>query len=229
MKTLPEIPVTDITGHALQSPFALRRIICVARNFFDHAIEMGHAPSTEPPFYFFKPLTALDLTPAFVLPAFSQEVHHELELVIALDQAPRRNTPEGLAQCICAFGLGLDMTARDVQQQAKAAGRPWDLAKGFDGAAKISTLVSGGLHDITQCGAMTLTCNGTVRQLGHWRHMTHDIPSLLQHIGQDLALGPGDLIYTGTPAGVAAVTAGDHLLGTLEGFPHALSVDVKAP
>ncbi len=201
----------------------------MARNFSEHAIEMGHTPNTDPPFYFFKPLTALNLTSDFWLPSFSQNVHPELELVIALQQPPTSPTPENLHTAIGAFGLGLDMTARDIQQQAKAAGRPWDLAKGFDGAAKVSTLVAGGLNEISQCGAMTLTCNGTLRQQGHWRDMTHNIPSLLQHIGRDLSLGPGDLIYTGTPAGVAAVQAQDQLTATMVGFPHSLCVTVKAP
>lgn len=213
-------------GEPLSDYFRPVRIICIGRNYADHAKEMGHDPGSEPPFFFFKPLTALARDGEFVLPNYSKEVHHELELVIALEQGGRYLNQEQARGCVGGFGLGLDMTCRDIQQQMKAAGRPWELAKGFDGSAPCTPIAQGNFGDLERLGTMRLTRNEELVQQGHWRQMIWQIPELLQHISTFVALQPGDLIFTGTPAGVGPVFAGDWLEASMEGFPHKLRLNV---
>lgn len=226
MLTLPSVHCTDASGKVTAAPFAVPRIICIARNYDDHAVEMGHAPSKEPPFYFFKPLSALNTTSTFVLPTFSNNVQHELELVVGIGQGGSQLSISDAKACVAAFGLGLDMTARDLQQAAKTAGRPWDLAKGFDGSAKLSTLVREPFTYLDSLGEMTLRVNGDVAQRGHWQKMVWSVPELLVHLSESIALLPGDLVYTGTPAGVGPVKVGDKLTASMAGFPHALDLTV---
>lgn len=225
--SLPRI--NPVTGTLLPEPFVPLRIICIGRNYADHAREMGHDPAREAPFFFFKPLTALAGAGEFVLPHYSSEVHHELELVVALGQGGRALDARQAELSVAGFALGLDMTCRDIQRQAKAAGRPWELAKGFDGSAPCSAIAAGTFSDLTNFGPMTLSRNGQLVQKGHWQDMIWSVPELLQHISHYVALHPGDLVMTGTPAGVGPVTAGDRLEAEMQGFPESLVVDVVAP
>lgn len=213
-------------GEPLPEYFRPVRIICIGRNYADHAKEMGHDPAQEPPFFFFKPITALARDGSFALPGYSKEVHYELELLVALDQGGRNLNEQQARGCVAGFGLGLDMTCRDIQRQAKEAGRPWELAKGFDGSAPCTAIAQGTLNDLARLGNMTLRKNGEIVQQGHWRDMIWSIPELLQHISRYVALQPGDLIFTGTPAGVGPVVAGDKLEATLEGFPKTLQLQI---
>lgn len=224
--SLPQVNL--VTGAALPTPFVPVRIICIGRNYADHAREMGHDPEREAPFFFFKPLTALAVDGEFVMPAYSSEVHHELELVVALGQGGQALDAQQAERCVAGFALGLDMTCRDIQRQAKAAGRPWELAKGFDGSAPCSAIAAGTLSDLASLGAMTLTRDGQLLQQGHWSDMIWSVPELLQHISQYLTLQAGDLIMTGTPAGVGQVEAGDRLTAEMQGLPQSLTVDVVA-
>ncbi len=215
-------------GDALGEYFRPVRIICIGRNYADHAREMGHDPEREPPFFFFKPITALARAGRFVLPDYSKEVHYELELLVALDQGGRNLNEQQAQECVAGFGLGLDMTCRDIQREAKAAGRPWELAKGFDGSAPCTAIAQGTFSDLEQFGTMTLERNGEIVQRGHWRDMIWSVPELLQHLSRYLALQPGDLIFTGTPAGVGPVVAGDRLEARMEGFPKTLSLRIES-
>lgn len=215
-------------GEPVDEYFRPVRIICIGRNYADHAREMGHDPQREPPFFFFKPLTALARDGDFVLPAYSREVHHELELVVALDQGGRHLSEEQARNCVGGFGIGLDMTCRDIQKQLKEAGRPWELAKGFDGSAPCSAIAQGGFADLERLGTMRLTRNGELVQQGHWQQMIWSVAELLQQISTYIALQPGDLVFTGTPAGVGPVVAGDRLEASLEGFPHSLRIHIVA-
>lgn len=214
------------TGELLPDPFVPVRIICIGRNYPEHAREMGHDPDREAPFFFFKPLTALAGDGPFVLPHYSGEVHHELELVVALDRGGQGLNAQQAALCVSGFALGLDMTCRDIQRQAKADGRPWELAKGFDGSAPCSALAVGRLPDLAKLGTMTLTRNGDVVQQGHWQDMIWSVPELLQQVSRYVALQPGDLVMTGTPAGVGPVYEGDRLSAQMQGFPKVLEVEV---
>jgi fumarylpyruvate hydrolase len=212
-----------------ENNFTVSRIICIGRNYAEHAREMGHNPEREQPFFFFKPLTAL-LPPGknFIYPWYSNEVHHELELVIALGAGGSQVTSQDASQLIAGFGIGLDMTCRDIQQQAKKQGRPWELAKGFDGSAPCSELMAGSYDDLQKMGRLSLLRNDVVVQEGNWREMVWSVPELLAEISRYINLCSGDLIFTGTPAGVGAVLPGDCLVAKMEGFPLVLEVQVAA-
>ena len=231
MNALPILPTTDITGAKPLGAFAVKRIICIARNYADHAHEMGHEPD-EPPFYFFKPLTALDLSPHFKRPSYSENVQFELELTLAIGHGGKHLTNTQAGECIAAFGLGLDMTCRDLQKSAKQAGRPWDSAKGFDGSARCSALTAGNLDTLKNFGDMTLALHkaqgqshNTVQQ-GNWQDMIWSPTQLICHLSKYIRLIEGDLIYTGTPAGVGPVLIGDTLVAKMQGFPHQLHTEV---
>lgn len=214
------------TGAPVAEPFDVVRIICIGRNYADHAIEMGHDPKSEPPFFFFKPITALNTSGTFTLPPYSSNVHYELELVLALTTGGKGLREQQAKDCIGGFAVGLDMTCRDTQQQAKLAGRPWELAKGFDQSAPCSAIARGKFDDIHEIGEMTLTRNSQRVQHGHWRDMIWQPVELLQYVSQLIELHPGDLIYTGTPAGVGPVGPADQLHASIEGLPYPLSLEI---
>lgn len=209
--------------------FAVGKIICIGRNYAEHAREMGHDPQREPPFFFFKPGTAL-LPPGepFIYPWYSTEVHHELELVIALGKGGFQIASEEAKELIAGFALGLDMTCRDIQRQAKDQGRPWELAKGFDGSAPCSAIQIGTYEDLHHFGQLALTRNGVLVQRGDWRAMVWSIPELIAEVSRYIRLHPGDLIFTGTPAGVGPILPGDQLVASLEGLSQVLTVNVVA-
>lgn len=209
--------------------FSVNKIICIGRNYAEHAREMGHDPEREPPFFFFKPQSALAQNNTdFIYPHFSQQVEHELELVVAIGKAGRDITLENAAELVCGFGIGLDMTCRDIQKQAKQLGRPWELAKGFDGSAPCTALHAGNLADLESCGDLVLTRNGVEVQRGNWRTMVWSIPELIVEVSRYIQLEAGDLIFTGTPAGVGQVQVGDILCGTLEGLTTQLTIAIAA-
>ena len=138
-----------------------------------------------------------------------------------------RAPPQQVAKaCVGGFGLGLDMTCRDLQREARQRGGPWDLSKGFDGSAICSSIVSAEYAQLAKLGPLSLQKNREVVQSCHWQDMVWDIPTLLSHVSQKIALVPGDLIYTGTPAGVAEVREGDHLQASMEGLPVTLDIKV---
>lgn len=207
--------------------FSVNKIICIGRNYSEHAREMGHDPEQEPPFFFFKPLSAL-LPPgdAFIYPWFSTEVHHEVELVIALRSGGRCLTLAQAEQAVGGFAIGLDMTCRDLQRQAKQHGRPWELAKGFDGSAPCSAIQLINYEELQELGELSLTRNGVPVQVGDWRTMVWSIPELLVEVSRYISLQTGDLIFTGTPAGVGPVVPGDRLVASLAGWAQTLVVDI---
>jgi fumarylpyruvate hydrolase len=207
--------------------FPINKIICIGRNYADHAREMGHDPEREPPFFFFKPQSALAQNgDDFIYPHFSQQVEYEIELVVAIGKTGYQIAAEEAADYVAGFAVGLDMTCRDLQKQAKQLGRPWELAKGFDGSAPCTALVPGTLNDLAQYGELVLTRNGTQVQRGDWRTMVWSIPDLIAQVSHYFALEVGDLIFTGTPAGVGPVQPGDELIARLEGFPETLALRV---
>lgn len=221
--------VTDSSGEELL-PWIPQRIFCIGRNYADHAREMGHDPNLEPPFFFTKPLTAL--CPAhgdWPLPDFSNQVEHELELVLALTVPPNQgrhvNCEQAKSWITCA-GLGIDMTCRDLQREAKSAGRPWDIAKGFDASAPLTPLMHLGSSGLDSFGRMELAINGELRQNGDWRDMLWSPGDLIAHISKYFALQTGDIIFTGTPAGVSPLKPGDHLTAHLEGLPHKIDLTI---
>lgn len=216
------LPIVDST-----EAFSVNKIICIGRNYAEHAREMGHDPEREPPFFFFKPQSALAQNGAcFHYPGFSQQVEHEVELVVAIGKSGTKIHAVDAADFVFGFAVGLDMTCRDIQKEAKKLGRPWELAKGFDGSAPCTAIQRGTLHDLEQYGDLVLTRNGNEVQHGSWRDMVWPIPELIAEVSRYIKLETGDLIFTGTPAGVGPVQIGDELIACLEGFSQTLKLRV---
>lgn len=205
--------------------FPVRRIFCVGRNFADHAKEMGAAAPTSKaergqPVFFHKPADAIVIDGADVpYPSATQDLHHEVELVVALGKdAPPGILDRAQAQAlVIAYGIGLDLTRRDLQAAAKAKGLPWDTGKGFDHSAPISELVLA--EQVTDLGSrsLTLDINGDRRQQGSLADLIWDVPDILHELSKLYALRAGDLVFMGTPAGVGPLVIGDHFVAALEG------------
>ncbi|QWD76916.1 fumarylacetoacetate hydrolase family protein [Polynucleobacter sp. MWH-UH24A] len=214
----PAIPSLPVVGDSKRFP--VNRIYCVGRNYADHAREMGHDPDREPPFFFMKPATAIVTDgQAMAYPALSKDVHHELEMVVAIGKGGSNISADHALDHVWGYGLGLDMTRRDLQGEAKKMGRPWDTGKAFDQSAPCSALVP-----VSQCGHLSkgriyLTVNGQVKQDGDLAMMIWNVPETIAYLSTLFTLMPGDLIFSGTPAGVAAVQRGDVLEGHVDGLP----------
>ncbi|KAA5804725.1 fumarylacetoacetate hydrolase family protein [Alkalicaulis satelles] len=188
--------------------FPVRRIYCVGRNYADHAREMGADPQREAPFFFSKPRDALVTGNAAPYPPATNDLHHEVELVLALGRGGADLSLEDAQAAIWGAAVGIDLTRRDLQAQAKKAGRPWDTAKGFDASAPMGVIRPG---PAPSSGPITLNVNGQLRQSGDLADMIWSGPEIIAHLSRLFRLEPGDLIFTGTPAGVAAVSPGDVL------------------
>jgi len=192
--------------------FPVRRIFCVGRNYAEHAREMGHDPDRELPFFFTKPADALVTGGADMpYPSMCRELHHEMELVVAFGSGGADIGEAEAMRHVWGYAAGLDMTRRDMQGEAKKAGRPWDMAKGFDGSAPIGDLVPA---EGATPGRIELKVNGQVRQSSDVSKLIWSIPETIAYLSRLVRLEAGDLIFTGTPEGVAAVQRGD----VLEGF-----------
>ncbi len=216
------LPIIDSPG-----TFSVNKIICIGRNYAEHAREMGHDPEREPPFFFFKPQSALAPNGEdFHYPDFSRQVDHELELVVAIGKSGVKVPVTEAASYVFGFAVGLDMTCRDIQKEAKKLGRPWELGKGFDGSAPCTAIQPGTLNDLQQYGDLVLTRNGSEVQRGNWRDMVWPIAELIAEVSRYIKLEAGDLIFTGTPAGVGPVHIGDELVARLEGFPQPLRLRI---
>ena len=195
------------------------KIVCIGRNYADHAAELGNTVPSEP-LFFFKPESAvLHQDHPFTIPEWTQDCHYEVELVVRLDRAAKWIEQGHASRCYTQIGLGLDFTARDVQQQLKKAGKPWEKAKAFDGSAVLSrewvplTELGGVVQDLR----FSLLKNGEVVQEGHTADMLFPVDALIAHVSRYSTWKTGDLLFTGTPAGVGPVQSGDHLEGRLGG------------
>ena len=206
----PPAPVAflPIKGHP--ALFPVHRIYCVGRNFADHAIEMGHDPDKEPPFFFQKNPDTLVLPGSdFPYPAASKDVHHEVELVVALKSGGSDIAVEHALDCVYGYAVGLDMTRRDLQAEAKKAGRPWEIAKAFEHSAPCGPLHPADEIGHPSQGTIRLSVNGEIRQDGDLNQMIWKVPEMIAYLSRLFTLKPGDLIFAGTPAGVGAVRKGD--------------------
>ncbi|WP_119677357.1 fumarylacetoacetate hydrolase family protein [Indioceanicola profundi] len=209
----PGIPVKGATAR-----FPVRRIFCVGRNYADHAREMGGDPTREPPFFFMKPAYALVTGDAPVpYPPGTSNLHHEVELVAAIGTAGRDIAVERALDHIWGYAVGNDLTRRDLQGAAKGKGQPWEVGKAFDHSAPVSALIPVAEAGHPAKGAIRLSVNGAVRQQGDLSDMTWNVAEVITHLSRLFELRPGDLIFTGTPAGVGAVTAGDEMVAEIEG------------
>lgn len=216
----PPRPTVPVDGGGL---FPVRRIVCVARNYPAHAREMGQDPEKEPPFFFSKPgdgvfPVAFGEEGVWPYPRASEQVDHELELVVALGGGGADLSPEAAEACVWGYAIGLDMTRRDLQGAAKRAGRPWDMAKGFDASAPLSFLVPRERIGTLSRGAIELRVNGTLRQEGDLADMSWPVGAMLAELSRYVTLQAGDLVFTGTPQGVGPVVRGDRLEGRIAGL-----------
>lgn len=195
----------------------VRRVYCVGRNYAEHALEMGGDPAREPPFYFAKPADAVVADGADVpYPPATADLHHEMELVVAIGVGGADIPEDGALRHVWGYAAGLDMTRRDLQAEAKKAGRPWDMAKGFDASAPVGLLRPAAGFDGAR-GRIVLRVNGQVRQDSDLSRQIWSVAEVVANLSRLVRLEPGDLILTGTPAGVGAVGRGDLLEGTIEG------------
>jgi fumarylpyruvate hydrolase len=214
----PKVSSIPVEGDSRR--FAVNRIFCVGRNYADHAREMGHDPDREPPFFFMKPATAIVTDGQdMAYPNLSKDVHHEIEMVVAIGKGGSNISSEQALNHVWGYGVGLDMTRRDLQGEAKKMGRPWDTGKAFDQSAPCSALMQ-----VSQCGhpangAVQLFVNDELRQEGDLNQLIWNVPDTIAYLSTLFSLEAGDLIFSGTPAGVAAVKKGDVLKGHVAGLP----------
>ena len=197
--------------------FAVRRIYCVGRNYAEHIREMGN-DERDPPFFFAKPADAVVVAGAAMpYPPQTNDLHHEIELVVAIGKDGENISKDTALDHVYGYAAGLDMTRRDLQASAKKAGRPWEMAKAFDQSAPIGTIEPASAIGHPASGAITLSVNGEQRQQGDLGDQIWSVAEAIAYLSQFVALKAGDLIMTGTPAGVGAVVKGDVLEGTIAG------------
>ena len=196
--------------------FPVRRIYCIGRNYADHAIEMGHDPDKEPPFFFQKNADNIDTSGNFPYPPQTSDVHFEMEMVVALKSGGVDIAEDKALEHVYGYGLGLDMTRRDLQGEAKKMGRPWEIGKAFERSAPMSELVPASETGHLDHGRVTLAVNGETRQDGDLNQMIWKVPEMIAYLSRFYDIAAGDLIMSGTPAGVGAIQRGDVLVGTVE-------------
>ena len=206
LTVFPPSPPVLVPVAGTEQRYPVRRIYCIGRNYLDHVKEMGNDPKADPPVFFMKPADAIVLNGRFPYPAQSADVHHEVELVVAL----------GPGAGIYGYAVGLDMTCRDHQAIAKEHGRPWEAAKSFDHSAPIGPITP--MQDIITRGAITLTVNGTRRQSADIAGLIWNVADMIAALSRHAALQAGDLIFTGTPAGVGPVQIGDRMEAAIAGL-----------
>jgi fumarylpyruvate hydrolase len=213
-----QAPYVEVAGPD-RLRFPVHRIYCVGRNYAEHAREMGMDPAKEPPFFFTKPADAIVHDGADVpYPPRTANLHHEIELVVAIGKAGRNVPVEYALEHVYGYAVGNDFTRRDLQKAARDAGRPWDTAKGFDHSAAITAIQPAEKIGHPKSGKIWLTVNGEKRQDADIADMIWDVPGVIAELSTLWELQAGDLIYTGTPAGVGPVVPGDSVVGAVEGI-----------
>jgi len=213
-----DVVSVPVAGSAARFP--VNNIYCVGRNYADHAIEMGGDPNREAPFFFMKPAFAVLSDGAEMkYPSHSNDVHHEVELVVALQRGGTNISVEEALSLVYGFGVGVDMTRRDLQGEAKEKSRPWEAGKTFQHAAPCSALRK--LSEVGQLNeaSITLRINGETRQAGDINQMIWKVPEIISRLSELFVLQPGDMIYTGTPAGVGPVRRGDAINAHIDRLP----------
>jgi len=213
------VPLIPIAGN--DHGFPVRRIYCVARNYAEHAREMGGS-GREAPFFFSKPADAVLAVPAAAVgrmayPPMTADLHHELEMVVAIGRGGRNIDAATALDHVFGYAVGLDMTRRDLQADLKKLGRPWDVAKGFDQSAPIGAIQPAAVIGHPQRGVIRLEVNGVERQHGDLADMIWSVAEIVATLSEFYALQAGDLVFTGTPAGVGPVQRGDRLDGSVAG------------
>jgi len=218
--TPPE--TVSIPIHGSDQRFPVRRIYCVGRNYVEHAKEMGFT-GREPPFFFMKPADAIVFVPegetgSIRYPLGTKSLHHEIELVVAIGKGGEKIAAADAPDHVYGWAVGLDMTRRDLQGEAKKAGRPWEIGKGFDQSAPIGPIYPLSSTGWMDKGEITLQVNGKVTQQSTIDKLIWNVAETIEHLSSYWVLAPGDLIYSGTPEGVAAVVSGDLMVGSVSGL-----------
>src|SRR6266446_9338637 len=214
---IPQPPQAAIPVAGTGKYFPVRRVWCVGRNYLEHIKEMGQ-DEREPPFFFAKPADALvpdNGTSPY--PSLTKDMHHEIELVVALKSGGRKITTQKASDCIYGYGVGIDLTRRDLQIASRDIKRPWEIGKAFDSSAPCGPLAPAAKIGHPAKGRITLKCNGQLRQDGDLAQMIWNVPEVIEKLSEMVALAAGDIIMTGTPSGVAATVPGDKLECEVEG------------
>ncbi|MBY6002717.1 fumarylacetoacetate hydrolase family protein [Salipiger bermudensis] len=215
---IPPMETASVAVSGSEDRFPVRRIFCVGRNYAAHAREMGRDPDREPPFFFTKPADAVvDDGATIPYPPQTENLHYEAELVVAIGAGGRDIAADRALEHVWGYGVGNDLTRRDMQNAAKELRRPWDLSKGFDRSAVIGPLVPASEIGHPSKGRISLSVNGEMKQDGDLAEMIWPVQDVVAFLSQSVALKPGDLIMTGTPAGVGALVPGDRCDVVIEG------------
>jgi fumarylpyruvate hydrolase len=216
MRALPSLHIPTVAIAGREDQFPVRRIYCVGQNYADHAREMGSDPDRQPPFFFSKPADAVVATGRRLnFPSRTASLHHEVELVVALGAGGVDVEPSHAPSMIFGYAVGIDLTRRDMQAEAKKAGRPWDMSKGFDHSAPVGPLTVG---VPPPAGSIALTVDGKLRQNGDLAQMIWSVADIISILSTYVAVAAGDLIFTGTPAGVGPVLRGETIRGAIAGI-----------
>ena len=209
----PSLPVKGVSGR-----FPVRRIYCIGRNYADHAIEMGHDPEKEPPFFFQKNAENIDSSGEFPYPPETNDVHFEVEMIVALKSGGTNIELAEAMQFVFGYGVGLDMTRRDLQGEMKKLGRPWEIGKAFERSAPMGPLVPINKTGQLDSGVISLSVDGTVRQNGDLNQMIWKVPEQIAYLSRFYDIAAGDLIMTGTPAGVGPIHKGEIMECRVDGI-----------
>ncbi len=209
----PSLPVWGTDAH-----FPVRRIYCIGRNYADHAIEMGHDPEKDPPFFFQKNADNADSSGEFPYPSQTNDVHFEVELVVALHSGGADINETDAMKHVFGYGIGLDMTRRDLQGSMKKMGRPWEIGKAFERSAPMGFLVPVTKVGHLDTGTISLAVNGKVYQNGNLNQMIWKVPEQIAYLSRFYDIAAGDLIMSGTPAGVGPIVRGDIMECRIEGL-----------
>lgn len=229
---IPQPRVVSVPVAGSDARFPVRRIYCVGRNYLDHIREMG-GDERDPPFFFQKPTDAIVEASAesgatVPYPPITQDFQYEIELVLAIGTGGRDIAVADAAGHVFGLAVGIDLTRRDVQVAARNTGRPWEIGKSFDHSAPISAIVPLD-GDLPCAGQITLSVNGEARQTGDLAQLIWSCAEIVAKLSTQYALAPGDLIYTGTPAGVGPTVPGDHILGYVAGLPELMLIIGETP
>jgi fumarylpyruvate hydrolase len=211
----PQIPSIPVSGGGA---FPVRRVYCIGRNYAAHAVEMGHDPNRESPFFFQKNPNNLDSTGEFPYPPHSDDVHHEVELVIALKSGGTNIPLADALNHVWGYAVSLDMTRRDLQAEAKKLGRPWEIGKAFERSGPVGPLLPVSKVGHPDHGRIELKVNGELRQEGDLNQMIWKVPEMISYLSEYFELQAGDVIMSGTPSGVNAVVRGDTMEARIDGL-----------
>lgn len=210
----PAVPTIPVAGGG---EFPVRRVYCIGRNYAAHAVEMGHDPDREPPFFFQKNPNNLDSSGSFPYPPHSKDVHHEVELLVALKSGGTNIKLEDALSHVYGYGVCLDMTRRDLQGEAKKMGRPWEIGKAFELSGPVGPVQPVAKVGHPDKGRIAVSVNGQPRQEGDLNQMIWKVPEMISYLSEYFELQAGDVIMAGTPSGVGAVERGDVMDCVIEG------------